>query len=253
MIGVAVLSFQRRKQLERCLTSLQRYRDRLYLLVTDNASPMDQRIWLQQLAIDGVVDRVVQNDTNVGWARAKNQGLRELLGYEYILLLEGDVEVEGNWPEACIALCQSGIKAIMGRVRLPHKDGALLARRTAVLDGVGKVPLALCPDFLMKFAFLDRAAVLAVGGIDKTFDGPWGAYADIDYGVRLMKAGFTQGPFAVALEPPLLKIREGEDKAYEKEFDSIKQLAIEKNKDLYLRRRRAIFAGTHGVYSPLEY
>jgi hypothetical protein len=152
-----------------------------------------------------------------------------------------------------MALCQAGYKAVMGRVRLPHKDGAFLARRTLLLDGVGPTLVALCPDFLMKFAFLHRDAIDTVGGIDKAYDGPWGAYADIDYGVRLIKAGFTKGFFAVALEPPALVIKEGEDAVYEKEFDAVKQSAISKNKDVYLVRRREVFSGSRPVFAPLDF
>lgn len=92
-IGIIVVNFNAGILLKNCIESVIKKSDGLdyKLIVIDNNSNDDS---LSGIDNDGII--ILKNKTNVGFAKACNQGLKYAQDCDYILLLNPDVEVYPN-------------------------------------------------------------------------------------------------------------------------------------------------------------
>lgn len=122
-LSIAIVNWNVRDLLANCLRSLDSdpLAQGAEMIVVDNASS-DGSVDMLRTAFPGV--RLIQNDENVGFARANNQAIRESRG-EYILLLNPDTKVVGS---AVMSLAQFlDQRQDVGAVgpRLLNADGSL--------------------------------------------------------------------------------------------------------------------------------
>lgn len=98
-ISIIIVSYNTKDLLVSCLLSLisaQTNNDRWEVIVVDNASSDGSVEALNNLRPTIYDLRTIRNETNVGFAKANNQGIKEAKG-KYILLLNSDTEVgEGS-------------------------------------------------------------------------------------------------------------------------------------------------------------
>jgi len=93
--GALIVSYNTAKHTERLLKSIHRADDiPVDVLVIDNASSDDSAEVISSLDVPLTF---VQNDTNVGYTTAVNQGLREFDGYKAVALINPDVILCTGW------------------------------------------------------------------------------------------------------------------------------------------------------------
>lgn len=165
--------------------------------VIDNASGPTDRALLRDLADEaGARLALIENQTNIGLATAQNQGIARALaaGAAWVLLLDQDSIAAPDMVDRLL----EGLRGIPQPERvgllapaLEHRDHAgrqrYLSRRGGwrTLAGDISPPLA----FVIASGGLVRATALrAVGGMA---DGLFIDYIDVEFGLRLNRAGWT--------------------------------------------------------------
>ncbi len=122
-VSVIIVSYSRRDLLRQCLRSLADSRGfepgELEVIVVDNASADDSA---EMARAEFPEVRLVENERNVGFARAVNQGLRLSRG-ELSLLLNSDCQVE------------AGAVATLAEFMATHEEVALVCPMLVYPDG----------------------------------------------------------------------------------------------------------------------
>ncbi len=239
-ISIVIPSFNGLEHLKTCLSSLRKLdypRDRLEIIVVDNASTDDSVAYLEDGFSTSVI--VIRNTKNLGFAAACNQGARVATG-TYIAFLNNDTRVDPLWLRALIApilaaqgnndptlVCVSAqilswdgefIDFVDGRInifgngfQLDHGQRSVLsADRTQPYD----VPFACGGSML-----IDRAVFLDVGAFDEDF---FALFEDVDLGYRLWALGMR-----VVVAPSAL--------TYHKMHSTVNAQAVAKRERLYVR------------------
>ncbi len=104
-VSVIIVNYNGREHLEPCLSSLgntEYPNAHLEIIVVDNGSTDDSVEWVQR-RFPHV--RLIRNDTNLGFARAANQGAAEARG-EYLAFLNNDMRVDQNWLSGLLKAIQ---------------------------------------------------------------------------------------------------------------------------------------------------
>jgi len=213
LLTVAVINYDTREHLRRCLASLPASAGAMPLevLVLDNASGDGSAAMVATEFGDRVT--LVANPTNLGFGRAVNQAL-ESSDRRYLLVLNADIEVQPGSIEALLDFMERTPTAGVAGGRLEHPDGtlqyscrtfytptAILLRRTPIGRLMPRHPELrrhLMADWdhaetrevdwmqggcLM----LRRTAVEQVGGIDERF---FLYFEDVDLCRRMAQGGF---------------------------------------------------------------
>jgi hypothetical protein len=122
-ISIVIVSYNTGEYLRKCLVSLREHPTELLgeIIVVDNASE-DGSAAMVESEFPEV--RLVRNRSNLGYARAVNQGLREA-GGEYLLVLNPDVETGAEALEKLAAFMERTPDAGLAAARLLNPDGTL--------------------------------------------------------------------------------------------------------------------------------
>lgn len=174
-VAAVVVSYRARPYLEACLRSLGDIQGLAERVVIDNASK------------DGTAEaarafpdvRVIENDRNVGFAGAANQGA-EATEAPFVLLLNCDVE-----------LTQGALDALVAVMRADPRCAAASARLITV-DGRDQLPFKTSKASRVKWApgaclLLRRDACDPAGWFDPQF---FFYNEDVDLGMRLRRSGW---------------------------------------------------------------
>ena len=208
-VTAAVVSYNTREELRRCLASLRAHAGLpCDVVVVDNASADGSA---DMVKAEFPAARLIRNPENVGFSRANNQALREATG-AYALILNSDAELTPGALPALAALLDARprVGAVGPRTRSP--DGTVQVsfgpaltpraewRQRRLVRGVKRRdPAALAeaaaraaveqePDWLSGSCFLVRKEALdAVGGFDEGF---FLYEEDVDLCLRLRGAGW---------------------------------------------------------------
>ncbi|MHB8647836.1 MAG: glycosyltransferase [Thermomicrobiales bacterium] len=239
-ISVIIPNYNGRAHLDTCLASLRLLdypRDRLEIIVVDNASSDDSVAYLENGYAALVT--IIENDENRGFAGACNQGAEAASG-DYVAFLNNDMRVDRAWLRELIApilsaraegdralVCTGSqilswdgefIDFIEGRIslygngfQLDHGHRSILvADRTEPYE----IPFACGGSML-----IDRAVFLDIGALDEDF---FALFEDVDLGYRLWALGMR-----VLLAPKAL--------TYHKMHATINTIAFAKRERLYSR------------------
>jgi GT2 family glycosyltransferase len=167
-----------------CLESILRLPDKGdEIIVVDNASTDGTPEYLK-----GVDVTVIRNATNLGCARAWNQGIRAARG-EVVGILSNDIVVTSEWLPALLRFME---RTGHGIVSPAMREGPLdyeLDRYAAEFTSACKEatrPGLLGPCMLVRRVVFDR-----VGMFDEGFS--YGGCEDVDFLWRAQKAGITAG------------------------------------------------------------
>ena len=176
---------------KRCLSSIERWTGRPYeLVIVDNGSTDGTREFLQT-----VKGRVILNETNLGCAKAWNQGIRASRG-EVVGILNNDIVVTPGWLEGLLAFME---KTGHGMVCPAAREGNL----DYDLDGYAKEFVAQCAgaarhgDVYAPCMLIRRDVFERIGLFDEGFS--YGGCEDIDFIWRMKEAGFSVGMTGAAL------------------------------------------------------
>ena len=122
-LSIIIVNWNTRELLAKCLESIAAHPpERTFeVLVVDNASSdgsaqmvQERFAWVQ----------LIENQKNVGFARANNQAIQRCRG-QYILLLNSDTEVLPGALEGLVAFMESHPRAGAAGARLLNPDGSL--------------------------------------------------------------------------------------------------------------------------------
>lgn len=173
------------------------------LVLVDNGSGDGTRAYFHELQAAGRAPvRVIENPTNLGYAKGANQGIRAAKG-EHVVLLNNDTQVQPGWLTALLDAARSAPRVGIvtakvlnpdltvqnaggilhhpdGRFTVPHQGQDRLAptvtQRQAVESASG-------PCMLLTRALIDR-----VGIFDEAYSPAY--YEDSDLCMRARRAGF---------------------------------------------------------------
>ena len=101
-VRIVVLNYDGGDMTLRCLRSLTALdwpRDRLEIVMVDNAS-IDGLVWKVPRMFPNV--QVIESLENEGFARGNNLALQELSGVDYVALVNNDAYVDPNWLKAMV-------------------------------------------------------------------------------------------------------------------------------------------------------
>jgi GT2 family glycosyltransferase len=147
-LSIVVVTWNAAPYVRRCVASLTEHtRVPFELIVVDNASQPETRSLLQQFERDGVL-RLVQNEENVLWAPACNQGLAAISrASRHVLLLNPDCEIlRPDWVDRMAAVLERDPTVAVTGTGLNWKrigpvfgcvDGHCFFMRRAALDEIG--------------------------------------------------------------------------------------------------------------------
>ncbi len=185
-----------------CLLSFKKLTYKNYrVIVVDNFSN-DGSIEKLMLEFNDVI--YVLNDSNLGFSRGCNAGLRRAidLGAEYLLLLNNDIVVEPNFLEPAIAEAQKGshIGAVTGKIMYKEPSNVFWQaggyvdpfRVQGVARGKGKVDFgqydSICETGWASGAMslLSRATIEKVGFLPEEY---FFGQEEWDYSTAILKAG----------------------------------------------------------------
>lgn len=198
LISVVVLNYNGRQHLEACFRSLQKLdypQERLELILVDNAST-DGSIGFMAKHFPEV--RIIQNQSNVGFAKGNNIGAEAARG-EYVAFLNNDTRVDEAWARELVrptlrdksVVCAASkivdwegkvidfVKGVMNFYGHGHQKG--LGRKN--IGGEREEPILFpCGGSML----IDREVFLETGGFDEDY---FIYFEDVDLGWRLWLMG----------------------------------------------------------------
>ncbi|MCP2500547.1 MAG: glycosyltransferase family 2 protein [Deltaproteobacteria bacterium] len=200
-ISVIVLNWNGRHLLAECLQSVLLQQDgSIEIIVVDNGSTDGSVDFIRK--VYGDLLRMLELDSNMGWAGGNNRGIEMAIG-EYLLLLNNDACLEAGFIESL----RKGIKRHSGAGMFTPKildyydrtlldnaghviygDGTARGRGRLRKDGeeFGREEEVLCPSGAA--GVYHRDVFVEVGPIDERYF----AYGeDTELGLRARRAGFT--------------------------------------------------------------
>jgi len=208
-VTAAIVNFNTRDQLSRCLESLEPER-LASIIVVDNASSDGSAEMARQYASV----RVLANSTNIGYGAAANQALRAART-KYLLLLNADTEVRPGASELLARYLDAHPAVAVAAPRLENPDGSRqlscfpfpgtlgwlcdhgplavfsrhvpAARERSITFQTGLDPRPV-PWALGAALLLRREAVLEVDGFDESY---FMYFEEVDLAYRLARAGWT--------------------------------------------------------------
>ena len=203
-LSVVIVSYNVRSYLEQCLQSVQRALEGTEgeVFVVDNHSDDDSVETVRQ---HYPWVRLIENQENLGFAKANNQAIRQAQG-DYILLLNPDTVVAEDTFHGVLAFMDEHPKAGGAGVMMCYEDGsrapesrrALPTPWVAALKMMGFTKRYYLSDLLWDqpcrievvsgaFCLLRHEAIKTVGLLDEDF---FMYGEDIDLSYRLLKGGW---------------------------------------------------------------
>lgn len=176
----------------RCLESVIRNTQADYrIIIIDNASDDETKIY-----VDSFVKKhgnkviLLRNETNIGFLKAANQGLRKSTA-KYTCLLNNDTIVTKGWLDELMGVAEAnsdlGIlnpsSTTLGQ-KVPLKDIDKYAGKIKIYQGE-YIEMAQASGFCM---FITRELINAIGLLDEIYG--IGYFEDTDYCRRAKEAGF---------------------------------------------------------------
>ena len=203
-LSVVIVSYNVRSYLEQCLQSVQRALEGIEgeVFVVDNHSDDDSVVTVRQ---HYPWVRLIENQENLGFAKANNQAIRQAQG-DYILLLNPDTVVAEDTFHGVLAFMDEHPKAGGAGVMMCYEDGsrapesrrALPTPWVAALKMMGFTKRYYMSDLPWDqpcrievvsgaFCLLRHEAIKTVGLLDEDF---FMYGEDIDLSYRLLKGGW---------------------------------------------------------------
>ncbi len=202
-LSVVIVNFNTKKLLFNCLESIPLSEER-EVIVVDNGSDDGSIEALKPLAENQKIELIL-NQTNRGFAKANNQGIKLAKG-KYILLLNSDTMVKKGTLKKMISFLENNSGAGAVAPRLLNKDGSIQAScyQFPSFSGAIKEFFLNQPGAFSKFfpqgnspsavkavvgaaLMIPRKVIEKVGLLDERF---FIYFEDIEYCHRLWKAGY---------------------------------------------------------------
>ncbi len=200
LTSIVILTFNQIEFTKNCLESIRRHTPEPHeLIFVDNGSADGTVSWLKTQAEKTGNIRVIENKSNLGFARGCNQGIAASRG-EFIMLLNNDVIVTDAWLGGMVDCLQrerhAGIAGpmtnnISGTQKVPDAPGDNLSEISGFAETFRnsnrhrRIPQRRIVGFCMLFR---RELADAIGLLDESFGS--GNFEDDDFCLRAELAGF---------------------------------------------------------------
>lgn len=198
--SIIMLTYNQVEDTKNCVESLIKYTMPEYeLIFIDNGSTDETHVYLEQLKGSRDNIRLIFNDSNLGFAKANNQGIRIAEG-DYILLLNNDVILTEGWLERLICCAENdpmigvvgpstnkavGQQVVALTVEYEQRDiaraASLLLMKNAGYWSEAHRIIGFC--MLIKKEVIEKTGML-----DERF-GP-GGFEDYDFCLRVNQTGY---------------------------------------------------------------
>jgi GT2 family glycosyltransferase/MoaA/NifB/PqqE/SkfB family radical SAM enzyme len=200
MVSIIILTYNQLEFTKECVNSIQKHTKEPYeIIFVDNSSTDGTRKWLGKIVNDNPNYKLIENPKNLGFAKGCNQGMKASSG-EYIVLLNNDVIVTGNWLSGLLeGLAEHPEVGIVGpmtnNISGPQKIPDV---GYDSLDGIEKYAHSFREKNrnrrirwrrIVGFCMLFRHELVnEIGGLDESFGS--GNFEDDDYCLRVELAGY---------------------------------------------------------------
>lgn len=202
-----------------CLESVLAASDTPYrLILIDNASAVETENFLKDFALSHKNVILIRNETNVGWVKAVNQGIRASSG-AYVCVMNNDTVVKTpGWLAGLIAVSGSA------------DDIGLINPRFKVKSNIAQDKPYIEIDFCRGYCILVKRAVIdKIGGLDEAYG--LGYYDDDDFSVRAIRSGFR------CVRVNSVVVEHLKDSTFSTVFkDDVRRALHEKNKQLFYKK-----------------
>ncbi len=205
-VSVVIPTFNRLDLTRACLTALcaNTPAGGVEIIVVDNASTDGTREFLDAEQKAGLLTAIL-NETNLGFARACNQGAAAARG-KYVLFLNNDTEVRPGWLEPLIQTAEADLRIGALGSKLLFADNTIQHAGVVLLDdrAHGDPLLAhhifsrqphdlpeanrprICPALTAACFFVRKEVFDQVGGFEEEF---WNGYEDVDLCLKISAVG----------------------------------------------------------------
>jgi GT2 family glycosyltransferase len=199
-VSIIVLTFNQYKLTKQFIESLKKHTPEEYeLIFVDNGSKDKTKEYLDEFRANNTNVKLIFNNSNLGFAKANNQGIRVATG-EYVILLNNDVILTDNWLERMIACAQSspqigvvgpstnnatGQQVINYKIGLNESEIQKFAYLHAMKEAGNWFEVHRVIGFCM---LIKKEVIDKIGMLDERF-GP-GGFEDYDFCLRVKQAGY---------------------------------------------------------------
>ncbi|MGE5799190.1 MAG: glycosyltransferase, partial [Syntrophaceae bacterium] len=199
LVSIVILTFNQMNYTKECVESIRKHTPEPHeILFVDNGSTDGTTQWLRKLSRENGRYRLIENKTNLGFAKGCNQGIEAASG-EYVLLLNNDTVVTKDWLSGMLETlksapdigivgpmtnCISGIQKVK-KVGYSAIDGLeRYARTFREKNRHRRTEARRVVGFCILFK---RSLVEAIGPLDESFG--TGNFEDDDFCARAAMAG----------------------------------------------------------------
>jgi GT2 family glycosyltransferase len=205
IIPVHNKSFFTKKCLNRIFTNTPE-KTPFEIIVIDNGSTNDTKIFLDEFSKNHSNVKILRNETNIGFAKACNQGANVAKG-EYVLFLKNDTEPKAGWLDSLVEVAESSpmVGAVGSKLLFPDR----LIKHAGIVcvdDRTVNDPLLFYhnlyrtspnnpkANIIQEVVAVTAACMLVpkkifneVGGFDEKF---WNGYEDVDLCLKIGEKGY---------------------------------------------------------------
>jgi GT2 family glycosyltransferase len=206
-VSVVTVNWNGKDHLEALLPSLVVLEPR-EIIVVDNGSSDGSQDFVRA-RYPGV--RIVQNETNQGFAQPNNLGAEVAQG-RYLALINNDMRVDPGWIEAALARLKKTVVCVGSQIldwsgeKIDFNGSSLEYLGYALQQNIGEPWRSVSSPDRILFAcggamLIERDVFRRVGGFDEDY---FAIYEDVDLGWRLWLAGYD-----VAFAPDSIAFHRG--------------------------------------------
>ncbi len=195
IVSIIMLNWNGKEYTKQCIESVAENtaREKYELIIVDNGSTDGSIEMLEEMKRKKLVDVVILNSENKGFAGANNQGLK-IANCKYLFLLNNDTLLEKNWLEKMIQVAESSEKIGIVGPGLPsgkngnenfgggYIDDRGIARHS-YKNEEGPAEQVGGAAFFIKISVFEK-----IGFLDECFNPIY--FEESDYCARARKAGF---------------------------------------------------------------
>ncbi len=177
-----------------CIASLYNLtKEKFEVIVVDNGSKSGEITELRALKKKGLIKKLIENKSNIGFSAANNQGLRKAKG-DYLLLLNNDTIVTKGWLSEMIKATKADPSIGIVGPHLPESEGSETIYGGGFVDvsGVARHSFNKNASEAEQVGgaaiFFKREVFERIGELDEGFSPIY--FEETDYCSRARKAGF---------------------------------------------------------------
>lgn len=200
LTSVIILTYNQLEYTKKCVDSIIKFTPEKHeLIFVDNASTDGSMKYLEGLQTKYKNVKLIKNETNLGFPKAVNQGIKAAEG-DYVLIANNDIHVTEGWLSSLTSKIELkneyGIAGpISNKVsgfqidkNAKYETDAQMIKYAQSLRKTNKDKFFEFPRVAFLCTLIKKEVIDKVGGLDERFTP--GNYEDDDYCLRAQKAGY---------------------------------------------------------------